>query len=243
MRKKILIGIFILFTLCLIGYYVFYPSIYIGGDIKVEKLSYSKSLLFVYVTKTRGVGGLFSSIATETNLIWGADPFSFEYLGDALAKDKNYVYLGTNKFENKPPKTLKTFSVPLKDDTLVYKRYYVVGSTLLFSMKYNPKHFPNGQVMTWRVGGLSSSEDLEEINYHSFDYDTFQPLRCNYMKDKNGVYYSSHRFLIIENAHIDTFTVVPTDGSNDKIERCEVKDKNYSYYLDKDGIKRRPLVK
>lgn len=219
--------------LCLSSYYVFYPSIYIGGDIKVEKLSYSKSLLFVYVTKPRGVGGLFSSIATETNLIWGADPFSFEYLGDALAKDKNYVYLGTNKFENKPPKTLKAIPSPkIREDNMLYVRYYIIGNVLIRVGKHTPKTY-GSQVDIGRLGiSYDSNGNIEKELL--FDYDSTIILPCNYIKDKNGVYYTGSHPFIIENADSESF-------SSD--EDCEARDKNFSYYLDKGQVKRRPLEK
>jgi hypothetical protein len=248
-----------------VAYYTYYKTTHIGGEQDVTPAWYSKNMFSVYISES-GSGG-FPTILSKmpkTSRIEGADLETFEYINDGFAKDKNYFYypsevtvqrLGeidysyfkAERVELNPSEPLRTVSVELQDNSLLYTKYYIFGDAVFIAMKYNPKNFPDGKVYIGRVGRKKGS-DINNPVWHEFDYETFVPFSCGYIKDNNGVYPTRLNGLSnIEDVDIESFTAKFDPNSKIIEDSCYATDKNYQYYYfrDKDNnleIQRKPLV-
>jgi hypothetical protein len=97
-----------------------------------------------------------------------------------------------------------------------------------------------------RLGRKGSN--VNNSTWHKFDYETFVPFSCGYIKDKNGVYpMLLDSFGAVEDVDIESFTAKSVPYSESNHEGCYATDKNYQYYYfrDKDNnleVKRKPLA-
>jgi DKNYY family len=261
LKTFLLFGLPILLVCVSTFYYTYYKTTHIGGEIGVNPAWYSKNMFFAYISRTKSSGGFLAMDYTETSRIEGVDLETFEYISDGFAKDKNYfyypievlvrrpdkidyVYLKAEQINLNPANPIRTVSVELIDDPSRYSKYYIFSDAVFYVLKsYSSR---SGQSTWGRLGQISS--DSNTLVWHKFDYETFKPFSCGYVKDKNGVYPKLLKsFNTIEDVDIESFTAKSVPYSETNNEACYATDKNYQYYYfrDKDNnleIQRKPLV-
>jgi DKNYY family len=238
-----------------IAYYTYYKTTRVGGEKGVTPVWYSKNMFYVYISRVKSSGGFFPVDYTETSRIEGADINSFEYLDDGFAKDENYFYYptydngsrveGVELNQAKPPRIVY---VELPDTSFLYRKYYVLPDAVFHVMKYNSANHGRSGYSFERVG-LMKGSNINNPVWYPFDYETFVPFSCGYVKDKNGVYYvDSYPLIVIDNVDIESFTAKLTPHSKTNNEVCYATDKNYQYYYFRGGkyneleVRRKPLA-
>jgi hypothetical protein len=239
-----------------VAYFTYYKTTHIGGEQGVTPAWYSKNMFSVYISR-KGSGG-FPTILTErpkTSQIEGADYDTFEYIDDGFAKDKNYFYYPDGdgykiekKIELNPAKPLRIVSVELSDTSLLYRKYYILPDAVLHVMKYNPAYYASSGNSFARLG-LMKGSNINNPVWYPFDYETFTPFPCGYLKDKNGVYTTRLSGLsIVDDVDIESFTANYNPNSRNSEDSCYATDKNYQYYYSRGGkyneleVLRKPIV-
>jgi hypothetical protein len=245
-----------------VAYFTYYKTTHLGGEKGVSRAWYSKNMFFVYISR-KGSGGFPSVLGNlpVTSRIEGADYATFEYIDDGFAKDKNYFYypnevtiskpneidysyFKAERVELDPAKPIKTVFVEPRDNSLLYTKYYIFGAEIFHAMKYNPQFFPDGKVYIGKINPKRTLDSKEPT--YRFNYETFTPYPCEYVKDINGVYYIGQPNLIkLKNADIETFNVKLDKGKKNN-EDCHATDKNFQYvFVQENGgnfeIGKRPL--
>jgi DKNYY family len=266
LKTFLLFGLPILLVCVSTFYYTFYKTTHIGGEIGGTPAWYSKNMFFVYISR-KGSGGFPSILGNlpKTSRIKGADLETFEYIDDGFAKDKNYFYYPSDVTVSRPDeidysyftaerveldstKPLRTVSVELRDDSsLSYTKYYIFGEAVFIVMKYDTKHLGQSSIQSGRVGREKDS-DINNPVWHKFDYESFIPFPCGYIKDKNGVYPTRLSGLsTIEGVDIESFTAKFDQNPTNSEDPCYATDRNYQYYYSRGGkyneleVKRKPL--
>jgi hypothetical protein len=148
MLNYLLIFSAVVFLLC-------FPFIPVGGP-------YYRGLLLIWHKYPLRSGGFFDltpKISWFEMIRW-ADPFSFRFLKDQLAVDKNFVYAG-QRLDHVDRKTLRF----LEDGFWADKNHVRLGIAPIKKRK-------------------SHGAPLEY-----FDPESFQYIGANFVKDKSGVYY------------------------------------------------------
>jgi DKNYY family len=238
-----------------IAYYTYYKTTRVGGEKGVTPVWYSKNMFYVYISRVRSSGGFFNVNYTETSRIEGADFNTFEYIDDGFANDKNYFYypnLNLTKAERvklESDKPLRIVSVEVgKDSSLLYTKYYILSEAVFIAMSYGTKHFGQGSITSGRIV-LEKGSDINNPVWYPFDYETFVPFSCGYIKDKNGVYpMLLDSFGTVEDVDIESFTAKSVPYSESNHEGCYATDKNYQYYYFRGGqyneleVRRKPLA-
>ncbi len=251
LKTFLLYGLPILSVCLTTFYYTYYKTTHIGGEQGVTPVWYSKNLFYVYISRIRSSGGFFPVSYTETSRIEGADFNTFEYIDDGFAKDKNYFYYpnyesrkveGIALNQTEPPRIV---SLELSDTSLLYRKYYILPDAVFHVMKHNSVHYGS----SFERVGLMQGSNINNPVWYPFDYETFTPFSCGYVKDKNGVYYvDSYPLIIIENADTETFTAKFAANSKNSEGSCYATDKNYQYYYFRGGkyneleVRRKPLA-
>jgi hypothetical protein len=228
-----------------VAYYTYYKTTHIGGEKGVTPVWYSKNKFYVYVSHQRNSNFNFSN--TITSQIEGADYDTFEYIDDGFAKDKNYFYYPgdykTGKIELDSAKLLRIIKVEETAESYLYTKYYIIKNAVFLANKNI-----GGSNSIARVG-LMKGSNINNPVWCPFDYETFTPFSCGYLKDKNGVYPTGLSGLsTIEDVDIESFTAKSVPRSKTNNEGCYATDKNYQYYYFRGGnyneleVRRKPLA-
>lgn len=176
--------------------------------------------------KKDGISGVY--------IIFGADPATFKALGNMYAKDKRYAYFKGEMVTDADPGTFIEIGQPgvfyAKDKNFVYKngekvgdyntadfRVLVSGATVFLIDK--EKVF----LEAWFVDG-GNKQEIREIE--GVDAETFEVVRGVWGKDKESVYYGTHR---IGNSDPSTFEVLGV-GEGDLRSMMYGRDANAVYY-------------
>jgi DKNYY family len=212
----------------------YFKTKHIGGEQGVTPAWYSKNMFYVYISR-KGSGGFPSVLGNlpVISQIEGADYNTFEYVDDGFAKDKNYFYYPDDykaeRIELDSSRLLRTINIETTGTSYLYKKYYVINNAVFLVNK----HIGGGN--SYVRLGLMKGSNINNPVWYPFDYETFTPFSCGYVKDKNGVYYiDSYPLRVIENADTETFTSKFSEKSENSQDYCYATDKNFRYHFFRD---------
>jgi hypothetical protein len=141
-------------------------------------------------------------------ILEGADPDSFVYLGDIYAKDKDHVFTLGGIVKDADRKTFQLFGRSMaKDKNNVYLgQEKIQGVDAATFEKINDKYWKDKE----NIFTLSFSRD--DLVRFDADVKTFKVLSNQYAKDKDHVFYAGSEDPIVKGADAKTFQVFSDDS-------------------------------